>query len=64
MCKMTSIVEVDFSFKSCDHLNLLFQSMFGGCQVSEKISMGPSKVSYCVRHGLDPLVLTYLCGRH
>ena len=50
------MAEEDFSFQSCNNLDELFKRMFEGCPISEKFSLGSSKASYVVRHGLGAAV--------
>ena len=44
------VAEQELSFCSCDNINSLFYRTFP-CEVSEKFSVGHTKMSYIVRHG-------------
>ena len=54
------VAEEDFSLMSCNDVGKLFGRMFEGSAVAEKFSMGQSKISYVVRHGLGPVVVKNL----
>ena len=49
------VAEQDWSFCSCDDVNSLFYRMFP-YEVSEKFSVGRTKMSYIVRHGLSEVL--------
>ena len=50
------LAKQDWSFRSCDGIDRLFHHMFKS-ETSETFSIGCTKMSYVVRHGLGPLVL-------
>ena len=52
------VAKQDWSFCSCDDMNSLFYHM--KCEVSEKFSVGHTKMSYIVRHGLSEVLLNEL----
>ena len=50
------VAEQEWSFCFCDNINSLFYRTFP-CEVSEKFSVGHTKMSYIVRHGLSEVLL-------
>ena len=50
------LAEQDWSFRSCDGIDQLFHRMFES-ETSEKFTIGCTKMSYGVCHGLGPAVL-------
>ena len=46
----------DFSFRSCDGINLLFQKMFK-CEIAERFSLSKSKASYIVSEAIRPFLI-------
>ena len=53
------VAKQDWIFCSCDDINSLFYLMFP-CEVSEKFSVGHTKMAYIVRHGLSEVLLNEL----
>ena len=50
------LAEQDWSFRSCNGINRLFHRTFQS-KTSEKFTIGHTKMSYVVCHGLGPTVL-------
>ena len=50
------VAEQDWIFRSCDDFNSLLYRMFP-CEVSEKFSVGHTKMPHIVRHGLSQVLL-------
>ena len=53
------VAKKDWSFCSCDDINSFFYCMFL-CEVSEKFSVGHTKISYVIQHGLSEVLLNKL----
>ena len=53
------VADEDWSFASCDSLEVLLQRMFPG-EDGEKFSVAHTKMSYIVRHGLSEVLLAEL----
>jgi hypothetical protein len=43
-----------FSFNSSDHLKEVFETMFPDSAIAKKLTIGSTKLSYCVTYGLAP----------
>ena len=48
------VVKSNHSFRSCDSLNELFESMFADSQIAQQFRLSKDKCSYMIKFGLGP----------